>query len=243
MVDITEAGFQKQLTIIQDRMSRAAISAGRLPDSVKLVVVTKRRELSVVRNVALGGGVYLGENYPEEAIGKIEALGIPFPNLKWHMIGHIQSRKADIVAKNFDMVHSLDRLKVASRLDLVCKSVGRVLPVLLQFNVSGESSKWGWPAWDESAWSCLIPDVEKMLQFESLQVKGVMTMPPLSADPQDSRPYFVKLRRLQGFLQNKLSIPQFDECSMGTSGDFEVAIEEGATYVRVGEALLGKRKD
>jgi pyridoxal phosphate enzyme (YggS family) len=157
------------------------------------------------------------------------------------MIGHVQSRKADIIARNFSLLHSLDSSKLADRLERICSELDRILPVLLEFNVSGEESKFGFSAWEENRWSGLKPDIEKILSFPHLHVNGLMTMPPLFEDPERTRPYFQRLRRLQNFLANQFPKVQWQELSMGTSADFIAAIQEGATFVRIGKAILGPR--
>jgi uncharacterized pyridoxal phosphate-containing UPF0001 family protein len=139
------------------------------------------------------------------------------------------------------MLHSLDSLKLAQRLDRFCAESGRSLTVLLEFNVSGEESKSGFPAWDEDCWTDLLPEIERILALPHLWPRGLMTMPPYFEDPEQSRPYFQKLRRLQAFLAQRLPQTDWSELSMGTSADFPVAVQEGATYVRVGQAILGLR--
>lgn len=235
------AEFKEKLEIVQENIVRAARSSNRNPQSIKLMIVTKRRDLQTVRMVLSNGMEILGENYPEKAVEKIKALQPEFPEAQWHMIGHIQSRKLSLISKYFTMVHSLDRLKTAIKLSMKAKYVGRKIPVLLQFNVSGEKSKWGWPAWDEKQWADLFNDLDLISMLEGLEVSGVMTMPPLCAAQEDSRPYFVRLRKLQSFLQHHYENLNLKECSMGTSGDYQVAVQEGATFIRLGEAVLGKR--
>jgi pyridoxal phosphate enzyme (YggS family) len=182
-----------------------------------------------------------GENYAEEAIDKI--IGLGSAAVEWHMIGHVQSRKAEKVAEYFSMLHSLDSLKLAARLDRSCRELNRRLPVLLEFNVSGEESKFGFQACDEHQWSDLETDIEKILNFSHIDVSGLMTMPPFFDDPEESRPYFRKLRQLQEYLARKFPQVHWKELSMGTSVDFMVAIQEGATYIRIGQAILGPRTE
>jgi PLP dependent protein len=224
----------------QQVIAAAAKRSGREPEAVRLVVVTKTQTLEVTQAVIEAGAQILGENYPEEGAMKIQSLG-NFSAVEWHMIGHIQSRKAQIVAQNFHTVHSLDSLKLASRLNRFCEEANRSLPVLLEFNVGGEESKSGWDASNETNWTALVDEVGTLLTLSKLQVRGLMTMPPLGTSAEDSRPYFQKLKRLQEFLTSQFSQVKFDELSMGTSTDFEVAVEEGATLVRVGTAIVGPR--
>ncbi|NLG97320.1 MAG: YggS family pyridoxal phosphate-dependent enzyme [Chloroflexi bacterium] len=234
---------QKYLTVLE-RIQKAAQSAGRTGEPVRLVVVTKGQPASVIRAAVEAGVEILGENYPEETLQKIQEIG-KLPGTAWHMIGHLQSRKAGIVADHFDMIHSLDSFRLARKLDALMAARGRVLPALLEFNVGGEESKHGWDAFDETKWDSLLPDVEQILALPNIAVQGLMTMPPYFEDCEQARPYFVKLRRLGEFLASRFSSypgsPSFSEYSMGTSIDYEVAVQEGATYVRVGTAIVGPR--
>ncbi|RME91277.1 MAG: YggS family pyridoxal phosphate-dependent enzyme [Anaerolineae bacterium] len=224
-----------------EQIEAAARSAGRDPRDVRLVVVSKAQPLTVVRAAIAAGIRLLGENYPEEAVEKMQALAAE-TEVEWHMIGHVQSRKARLVAEHFALLHSLDRLKLARRLDRFAAEAGRTLPVLLEFNVSGEATKYGWPAWDENAWEALVPEIAQVLQFEHLRVRGLMAMPPLPREAEESRPYFRRLRRLRDFLSRRFPEIAWEELSMGTSADFVIAVQEGATLVRVGQAILGPRK-
>jgi pyridoxal phosphate enzyme (YggS family) len=223
-----------------ERIAAAARASSRYSDSVRLVVVTKAQPMEVVRAAIEAGARRLGENYPEEALEKIKALGLQ-DEVEWHMIGHVQSRKAGLVIGNFALLHSLDSLKLAKRLEHFLAEAGRTLPVLLEFNVGGEASKYGWPAWQEERWGELLPEVTEVSELSHLEVRGLMAMPPLSDDPEASRPYFRRLRRLSEFLANRISPASWHELSMGTSADYEVAVQEGATLVRVGQAILGAR--
>jgi PLP dependent protein len=227
--------YQCTLSQISDAVDRS----GRASGDVQLVVVSKSQPLEVVQ-AAIAAGIYsFGENYVEEAIEKMAALRETA--VEWHMIGHVQSRKANMVAANFSMLHSLDSLKLAGRLDRFCGELNRRLPVLLEFNVSGEESKFGIPAWDERHWPDLEHEIEQILVFPYLRVCGLMTMPPYFDDPERTRPYFRKLCHLQEFLAKRFPEAMWKELSMGTSVDFVTAIQEGATFVRIGQAILGPR--
>ena len=182
----------------------------------------------------------MGENYAEEGASKKLALDNP-PDLAWHMIGHVQSRKAGLVASHFDWVHSLDSLKLAERLNRVAGEQGRRIPVLLECNMSGEESKYGWQAWKESEWSILLEPFSQVLDLPAIEVRGLMTMAPFLPDPEGARPYFQGLKRLQGYLADRLPGTDWSELSMGMSADYEVAVEEGATLVRIGTAITGSR--
>jgi len=224
-----------------DQIASAAARSGRDPQEVRLVVVTKSQPVDVIQAAAEAGVRILGENYPEEAVLKIQSLPGQ-SSVEWHMIGHVQSRKARLVADHFALLHSLDSLKLAQRLDRFAAERERVLPVLLEFNVGGEESKSGWDASDESNWDALLPQVATILDLPHLRVGGLMTMPPIETDPQHSRRFFQRLRQLRDRLASQFPQADWRELSMGTSADYPVAVEEGATLVRVGTAIVGARK-
>jgi pyridoxal phosphate enzyme (YggS family) len=224
-----------------DHIAAAARKSSREPDEVRLVVVTKSQSLEVVQATIEAGVRILGENYPEEAVTKIQALAGQ-SGVEWHMIGHVQSRKARLVADHFALLHSLDSLKLARRLDRFAAERDRVLPVLLEFNVGGEESKAGWDASEDSQWEAVLPEIAELLDLPHLRVRGLMTMPPLETDPEDSRHFFQRLRQLRDRLASQFPQADWRELSMGTSADYPVAVEEGATLVRVGTAIVGARK-
>jgi pyridoxal phosphate enzyme (YggS family) len=222
------------------QIAAAAKGSGREAGAVRLVAVTKSQPLEVVRAAIAAGMTLFGENYAEEAAAKMAALEGEF-EVEWHMIGHVQSRKADLVAAHFSMLHSLDSLKLAARLERFCEAAGRSLDALLEFNVSGETGKYGWPAWDEARWPGLLPEIEQALRYPHLHVRGLMTMPPFFEQAEAARPYFQRLRRLRDFLAAQFPQADWRELSIGTSADFEIAVQEGATFVRIGQAILGPR--
>lgn len=235
------ASIRERYLLTLDQIASAARRSGRAPGDVRLVVVTKSQPLEVVQAALEAGVRILGENYPEEGVTKIQSLPRQ-TGVEWHMIGHVQSRKARLVAEHFELLHSLDSLKLAGRLDRFAAEQNRILPVLLEFNVGGEASKAGWDASDNSRWDALLPDVRAILDLPNLRVHGLMTMPPLETNPDDARRFFQRLRLLRD--QFASTFPQADwrELSMGTSADFPVAVEEGATLVRVGTAIVGARR-
>lgn len=228
-------GIKQNLEAIRSRIAAAEKRCGRPPGSVNLVVVSKTVPVDNIREAVVAGVAHLGENYVQEARGKVEALtGQP---LSWHFIGHLQSNKAKYAARLFDMVHSVDSLKLARALDKEAKKAGRVLPVLIQVNIAGEATKSG----------VLDPDaielVEQVSGLENLSIRGLMTMPPYFNAPEKVRPYFRRLRQLRDRIaQMNLAGVSMDELSMGMTGDFEAAIEEGATMVRIGTAIFGERQ-
>lgn len=241
MEESSENAIRERYLRVLDQLAVAAKASGRLPSAVRLLVVTKTHPLETVRAAIAAGARDLGENYAEEALPKIQAIGSEGPQVRWHMIGHVQSRKADLVAAHFDMLHSLDSLKLAGRLDRFAGQAGRKLPVLLEVNVSGEQSKFGYPAWDQSHWEVLRPELERLLDLPNLEIRGLMTMPPYADLAEASRPFFRRMRSLQAFLAEHFPRARWEELSMGTSADFAVAVQEGATLVRVGTAILGAR--
>jgi PLP dependent protein len=234
------ATIQDNLNQIGERIAKAATSAGRNPDEVRLVVVTKAQPVEVLQAVIAAGAQVIGENYAEEAVQKVTALGGK-AGMEWHMIGHVQSRKARLVSEHFDLIHSLDSTHLAVRINQAAAELQRVVPVLLEFNLGGEESKSGWTAVDDAQWEGLQGDIEQVLALPSIRVCGLMTMPPLSADPENTQPFFARLRKLQTDLARRHAGVDWRELSMGTSADFEVAIQEGATLVRIGTAIVGPR--
>ena len=232
--------IKDNLNRVETRIAQAAEKAGRSKQEVQLVAVTKLMPLEVIQAGIEAGLRAFGENYPEQAAEKIAALE-PDIDLSWHMIGHIQSRKTDTVCEYFDWVHSVDRMKIAKYLDRYCQENDRVMPILIEVNLSGEESKFGWKAWDEGFWPDLVPYFEKIAQLSNLEIRGLMSMPPFFNDPELTRPYYQRLRRLQGFLREQLPDISWGELSIGTSFDYEVAVEEGATMVRLGTTLFGPR--
>jgi PLP dependent protein len=225
---------------VNEKIAQAASSVGRKPEEVQLVVVSKMHSPESIQAAIQGGARKFGENYAEEAVIKINLVP-HVSGLEWHMIGHVQSRKARLVADYFDMVQSIDSLKIAERIDIDCKGANRHLPVLLEFNLSGEESKYGWNVQNEGHWNEVLPEIRWIVALANLQVKGLMTMPPLFDTPEMSRPYFRQLVKLRNLLRIEVPGTGWEELSMGTSSDYEVAVQEGATIVRVGQAILGPR--
>ena len=241
MADLV-ASIRENYQYTLDQIATAARKSNRDPNEIRLVVVTKSQPLEIVQAAIEAGARILGENYPEEGVMKIQSLSLQ-SSVEWHMIGHVQSRKARLVVDHFALLHSLDSLKLAQRLDRFAAENKRVLPVLLEFNVGGEESKSGWDASDESRWDALLPEVASIVNLPNLRVRGLMTMPPLETDPEEARRFFLRLRQLRDHLAAQFPGADWPELSMGTSADYRVAVEEGATLVRVGTAIVGARKN
>lgn len=237
---LSEIEIRNNLQTVLNRIQTAAASVRRDPASIRLVVVSKLQPIEVMLQAARAGVIQFGENYAEE-IGPKQAALAEFPAIEWHMIGHVQSRKAKIVANCVDYVHSLDSLDLAVRFNRLLEEKGNSLPVLLEMNISSEVSKGGWPAWDEGKWPDLVPDIEGILACSQLRVGGLMTMPPLFDNPEEARPFFARLARLRDYLANRFPQANWAELSMGTSADYAIGIQEGATFIRVGQAILGPR--
>lgn len=237
---IDKNAIRNNLEHILERIERSAAGVGRRASDITLVVVSKGQPAEVIQQACLAGISVFGENYPEETLEKSHKL-TPGSAVEWHMIGHLQSRKVRIVCSHFSMLHSLDSLKLAYKLNEELSGLNKKLPCLLEVNVSGEESKYGFSASDEGRWSDLLPEFDKVVGLPNIQVRGLMTMPPLYNDPEGVRPYFVRVRKLQDYLTHHIPQIQWEGLSMGTSGDFEVAVQEGATYVRIGTAILGQR--
>ncbi|HET9299365.1 MAG TPA: YggS family pyridoxal phosphate-dependent enzyme [Candidatus Polarisedimenticolaceae bacterium] len=226
---MTEAAAKR--ASILARMEAACRRAGRDADAVMLVAVSKTVPAGRVREILDAGQTVFGENRVQEALGKMGEVG---PPARWHLVGHLQRNKARHAVGAFDLIHSVDDLDLAREIDRRAEGRGIVQPVLVEVNVAGEESKEG------IAPAGLDALLEGMALLRSLDLQGLMTIPPPAGDPGASRPWFRELARLRDDASRRLgrSLPQL---SMGMSDDFEVAIEEGATLVRVGRALFGER--
>lgn len=231
--------LETNLRAVQERITAAATRVGRDPAEITLVAVTKTQPSEVIRTAYDLGFRHFGENRVEEAEAKVNDLP---DDITWHMIGHIQSRKAKRVVPLFDVIHSVDSLKLARRLDRLSVDRAEPLPVLLEFNVSGEASKYGFDAerWPEDTVQRegLLAAVQEIVELPHLQVQGLMTMAPIVTAAEQTRPLFTRLRRLRTELSETFSQADWRHLSMGMTDDFEVAIEEGATLVRVGRAIF-----
>lgn len=233
-MQLSVSELANNLRRVEERIADAAARVGRDPADVTLVTVTKTRSLDEVRAVIEAGAMDLGENYAQELEAKAEALADA--KVRWHAIGHVQTNKVRKLVGLVHLVHSVDSLRLAKEIDLRAGAAGRGLPVLLQVNVSGEESKFGLAPEE------VLPLAREVAGMGAARLAGLMTMPPYSADPEDSRPHFVALRELRDRLVSAgVPADRLHHLSMGMTGDFEVAVEEGATLVRVGTAIFGPR--
>jgi PLP dependent protein len=221
----------QNLTDVRAAIAAAAHRARRDPGSVRLVAVSKTVDLAHIQAAVDAGQDLFGENYLQEARDKIAFLGRP---VSWHLVGSLQSNKAREAVALFDLIHAVDRLKLARALDAAAARQGKVQDVLIQVNQAGEVTKSGVEPEEAPA---LLQEVARL---PHLRVLGLMTMPPWFPDPEAARPYFKALRLLRDHLRGLSGLP-LTELSMGMSGDFAVAVEEGSTLVRVGTAIFGSR--
>jgi len=222
---------RENLQLVRERIEKAAQRAGRKPEEIILVAVTKTVEIPRILEAIEAGVTHLGENRVQEAHGKIKEIGA---RVTWHMIGHLQTNKARQAVELFQLIHSVDSLKLARELSRKAEARKRRVDVLIQINVAGEASKSGFPV------GGIEENIREIGMLPGLAVKGLMTIPPLAEDPGQARPYFKKLREISEGLRN---IPQVEMkfLSMGMTNDFEIAVEEGANMVRIGTAIFGSR--
>lgn len=226
----------ERVAVVRERIARAAARAGRRPQEVTLVAVSKTHPPQAVRQAFAAGLRDFGENRVQEAEGKIESLGdLRAAGLRWHLVGHLQSNKARRAVRIFDCIHSVDGAELGGKLAKALAEAGRSLPALVQVDLGHEASKSGL---EESQLFGLLTALQVP---PALRVVGLMTLPPFEEDPEAVRPFFRRLRELrdQALAQGLLA---GSELSMGMSHDLEVAVEEGATLVRVGTAVFGERE-
>jgi hypothetical protein len=234
--------IKENLLGVMEKIEKAARKVGRDPNEIKLVAVSKTVEAARIKEAIEAGASILGENYVQEAQKKIEEIGRPACTerfgegrpVSWHFIGHLQSNKAKYAIRLFDMIHSLDSIPLAEELNRRAEQADRVIKVMVEVNLSKEATKFGT---DEET---VLNLAKRIHHLNHLYLEGLMTMPPYFDSPEMSRPYYIALREVKERMV-KEGIPM-KELSMGMSNDFEIAIEEGATYVRVGTAIFGARK-
>lgn len=226
MKNLTSDTLRANLTEVQRRIETACEKSHRSPDEVKLIAVTKTIPATIIRTAFECGIHDFGENRVQEARPKIEDLADLRQGITWHMVGHVQSNKARLAATLFDIIHSVDSIKLAR---LLSRQIVKPLDLLLEVHVADEETKSGFETGD------IARAFKEINKLPDLKIKGLMTVAPLVADPEDVRPFFRELR----IIRDKLGL---EHLSMGMSDDFEIAIEEGATIIRIGRALFGERR-
>ena len=226
--------IKENLTRVRERIAAACRRSGRAPENVKLLAISKTFPPESIRSAYEAGLRAFGENRVQEAQAKRPALSDL--NIMWHLVGHLQTNKAKAARELFHWVHSVDSFRLAQKLDQATASGGARLPVLLEVNLGGEESKAG------VGESEIIQLAEQVSRLATLEVRGLMVIPPFFDDPEQARPYFRRLRELAQMIDSRnIADLSMQELSMGMSHDFEVAIEEGATIIRVGTAIFGPR--
>ena len=229
-----KAVLVERIADVRRRIEAAALRSARQPGSVRLVAVSKFRTVDEIREAVEAGIADIGESRIQEAEDKRRRL--PEPGLTWHLVGRLQSNKAKKAVQIFDVIHSIDSLELARRVDGLAREQNKKQPVLIQVQLAEEESKQGLPV------SELFTDLERMTRLPGLEVWGLMALPPYLQDPEEVRPFFRRLRELRDTARARgLVGAAFGQLSMGMSHDFEVAVEEGATLVRIGTALFGDR--
>jgi pyridoxal phosphate enzyme (YggS family) len=229
-----EADLARRLAEVRERIARAAVRAGRCPDAVRLVAVSKTHSIADVRAAAAAGQLDFGENRVQEALQKIAAA--PDLPVRWHLIGHLQSNKARKAAVFFSCIHSIDRIEILDAVDRAAADAGTCPEILVQVDLAGEPTKHG------AALDIVRVVVERAVQCRAVRLAGLMLLPPWLEDPEAVRPYFRSLRELRDRLvASGVPVHMLRELSMGMSHDFGVAVEEGSTMVRVGTAIFGTR--
>ncbi|MDZ4722192.1 MAG: YggS family pyridoxal phosphate-dependent enzyme [Roseiflexaceae bacterium] len=231
---------------IRQQIATAAQQAGRSPAEIMLIGVTKTHPAAIVEQALAAGLADVGENRVQEAESKITALSAERQRLTWHLIGHLQSNKAKKAAQLFNMIHSVDSLRLAQQLDRAASELRtQPLDILLQVNVSGEVAKEGFDlvGWEthQATLSTFLLAVEQIVTLSHLQVRGLMTIAPIARVPEDARPHFASTRILREHLAHTFPQADWSQLSMGMSNDFDAAIAEGATMVRIGRAIFGSR--
>ena len=230
MTAMAEANYNT----IQDQIFAAAKACGRNPDHINLIAVSKRKPVEAIMPCILAGARHLGENYIQEAVGKIDIIGRN--TVTWHFIGHLQSNKTFLAVQYFDYIHTVDSLKLARAINKQAKKIDKIQNILIQVNISKETTKSG--VLPENAMEL----VQAAAELDHVCLTGLMCMPPYFDDPENVRTYFRHLARLKEdiHLPDKTP-PSLEHLSMGMSHDFKVAIQEGATMVRVGTSIFGER--
>jgi len=237
----------RALAEVRERIAEACLRANRSPSEVMLVAVSKTAPPAAVVEAIAAGQRDFGENRVEEALPKIaQVVATTGQALRWHLVGHLQSRKARDAAGAFDLIHSVDSTRLAEKLNARCADKGQAQAILLECNISGEATKSGFPlhSWerDRDCVAGFVRQVEQIAALPHVRIVGLMTMAPIVAHPDQARPVFASLRALRDVLRAQLPDLRLEHLSMGMSDDFEAAIAEGATLVRIGRAIFGPQR-
>ncbi len=218
---------------VLDKVNECALKSGRNPGDVTLVAVSKTFPLEKIKEAYNAGARVFGENYIQEAVEKTDKFN---EGIAWHFIGHLQTNKVKVAVGRFDLIETVDSFKLSIEIDKRALSRGMVQDILLEVNLAGEESKYGFTG------EALLKNISEISQLKNIRVKGLMTIPPFNDNPEDSRQYFIALRELMDEINSeKIYGLEMSEISMGMSSDYEIAIEEGATIVRVGTSIFGNR--
>ena len=236
----------KSLAAIRERMAEAALRSGRSPSDITLVAVSKTFEADAVLEAIAASQIDFGENRVEEALDKMASVKAQHSSpVRWHLIGHVQSRKAKDAAGRFALIHSVDSLRLASKLNAACQANGATQDILLECNASGEASKDGFALADWQTNRIVLDhftrEVEEIIALPHIRVRGLMTIAPIVDTADGARPTFASLRALRDALRERFPQVTWDHLSMGMTDDFEIAIAEGATMIRIGRAIFGFR--
>ena len=232
---MSKASIKDNLAVVRQQLSQAATEAGRSPEEIQLIAVSKTKPAAMINEAILANHNVFGENMVQEAINKMSALN-NIDNIEWHMIGHLQKNKVKFCPGNFQWIHSIDSIELAKKLEERCALKQQNINVLIQVNLSQEKSKYGVQQLDE-----LFQLAETLHAGQWIKLRGLMTIPAPDLGETSTRKLFEKLRMWRDKLQNELDAPEITELSMGMTADFQWAIQEGATMIRLGTAIFGSR--
>ena len=232
---MSNVSIKDNLAVVQQQLSQAATEAGRSPEDIQLIAVSKTKPAEMINEAILAKHTAFGENMVQEAISKMSALN-NIDNIEWHLIGHLQKNKVKFCPGNFQWIHSIDSIELAKKLEERCALKQQNINVLIQVNLSQEKSKYGVQQLDE-----LFQLAETLHAGQWIKLRGLMTIPAPDLGETSTRKLFEKLRMWRDQLQNELDAPEITELSMGMTADFQWAIQEGATMIRLGTAIFGSR--
>ena len=232
---MSNVSIKNNLAVVQQQLSQAATEAGRSPEDIQLIAVSKTKPAEMINEAVLANHTAFGENMVQEAISKMSALN-NIDNIEWHLIGHLQKNKVKFCPGNFQWIHSIDSIELAKKLEERCALKQQNINVLIQVNLSQEKSKYGVQQLDE-----LFQLAETLHVGQWIKLRGLMTIPAPDLGETSTRKLFEKLRMWRDQLQNELDAPEITELSMGMTADFQWAIQEGATMIRLGTAIFGSR--